>query len=357
MRVQLRKGLRSIRLRDLGLVMVGMLFFALPARADVLINGAGATFPYPIYSKWFWEYRQVDSSAKFNYQSIGSGGGVRQIIARTVDFGASDAPLTDAELSKAPAKLLHIPTVMGAVVVTYNVQGIATGLKLTPVVLVDIFLGRITRWNDARLATVNPALVLPADDIIVVHRSDGSGTTSIFTDYLSSVSPDWKQKVGQGKAVRWPVGLGGKGNEGVAGQVKNTRGAIGYVELAYAEQNKLPYAFLQNQAGHFVAPSLETTTAAAAGATMPADFRISLVNQPGKDSYPIAGLTWILLYQQQRDCERGQKVVKFLWWATHDGQRYVPELLYAPLPADVVRMVEATLKTINCEGKPLLVSQ
>jgi phosphate transport system substrate-binding protein len=325
----------------------------------MLINGAGATFPFPIYSKWFSEYRKVDPSVKINYQSIGSGGGIRQIIAQTVAFGASDAPLTDAELARAPGKLLHIPTAMGTVVVTYNLGGVGSGLKLTPAVLADIFLGKITRWDDARLTRVNPELSLPAADIIVVHRSDGSGTTSIFTDYLSSVSPEWKRKVGHGKSVRWPVGLGGKGNEGVAGQVKNTRGTIGYVELAYAKQNKLPYASLQNRAGKFVEPSLETTSAAAAGAVaqMPADFRISLVNQPGDRSYPIAGFTWILLYQEQHECERGRKVVEFLWWATHEGQKYPPDLLYAPLPDKVVRMVEATLKKITCKGKPLLTSK
>ncbi|MFQ5802713.1 MAG: phosphate ABC transporter substrate-binding protein PstS [Candidatus Methylomirabilales bacterium] len=359
MRGEVQKDMRSGALWGLSLMMAGIVLFSTPARADVLINGAGATFPFPIYSKWFWEYRQVDPSVKINYQSIGSGGGVRQIIARTVDFGASDAPVKDEDLRKAPGKLLHIPTVIGAVVVIYNMKGVGKGLNLTPSVLADIFLGRITQWNDARLARLNPALALPAGDIIVVHRSDGSGTTSIFTDYLSSVSPEWKKKVGQGKSVRWPVGLGGKGNEGVAGQVKNTRGTIGYVELAYADQNQLPYASIQNQAGNFVKPGLQTTSAAAAGAAarMPSDFRISLVNQRGNHSYPIASFTWILLYQDQRDCDRGQKVVEFLWWAIHEGQRSAPKLLYAPLPDEVVRMVEATLKTITCDAKPVLTSR
>lgn len=349
----------SVRFWLVGIVAGATLLLAPQLQAEMLINGAGATFPYPIYSKWFSEYRNVDPSAKINYQSIGSGGGVRQIIARTVDFGASDAALSDAELKKAPGKLLHIPTVMGAVVVTYNLQGAGSGLKLTPAVIADIFLGKITRWNDKRLTKLNPTTPLPAADIIVVHRSDGSGTTSIFTNYLSSVSLEWKEKVGHGKSVRWPVGLGGKGNEGVAGQIRNTNGAIGYVELAYAEQNKLSCAAIQNQAGKFVEPSLKTTSAAAAGAAvaMPADFRISLVNQPGEDSYPIAGFTWILLYQQQQDCARGQKVVEFLWWATHEGEKYAPELLYAPLPDEVVRMVEATLKTVTCNSRPLLASK
>ncbi len=359
MRPRLTGDTRVNQFWKMAVIVTGVAFFALPAQAQMLINGAGATFPYPIYSKWFSEYRKVDPSAKINYQSIGSGGGVRQIIARTVDFGASDAFLSDAELKKAPGKLVHIPTVMGAVVVTYNLEGVGGGLRLTPAVLTDIFLGKIIRWNDARLTSLNAGLSLPSADIIVVHRSDGSGTTSIFTDYLSSVSPEWKEKVGQGKSVRWPVGLGGKGNEGVAGQVKNTNGAISYVELAYAEQNRLPYAAIENQAGSFVEPSLETTSAAAAGAVaqMPADFRISLVNQPGDHSYPIAGFTWILLYQDQQDCTRGRKVVEFLWWATHEGKKYAPELLYAPLPRDVVRMVEATLKTITCDRRPLLASR
>ncbi|MFQ5847936.1 MAG: phosphate ABC transporter substrate-binding protein PstS [Candidatus Methylomirabilales bacterium] len=351
--------MRQIRCASITALVAGVALAALPAGAAMLINGAGATFPFPIYSKWFWQYRQVDPSVKFNYQSIGSGGGIRQIIARTVDFGASDAPLSDAELQKAPSTLLHIPTVMGAVVVIYNLKGTGKGLKLTAAVLADIFLGKITRWNDARVSKLNPRVSLAGADVIVVHRSDGSGTTSIFTDYLSSVSPEWKEKVGHGKSVKWPVGLGGKGNEGVAGQVRNTRGAIGYVELAYAEQNKLSYAAIQNTAGHFVAPSLKTTSAAAAGAaaTMPADFRISLVNQPGKHSYPIAGFTWILVYQQQQHCNRGRKIVEFLWWATHEGETYAPELLYAPLPDKVVRMVETTLKTVTCKGKRLLTSR
>lgn len=359
MRQGARGSIRGIRYVRIVAAATTVAFSILPAGAAMLINGAGATFPYPIYSKWFSEYRKVDPSVKINYQSIGSGGGIRQIIARTVDFGASDAPLSDAELQKAPSKLLHIPTVMGAVVVIYNLEGTGKALKLTPAVLADIFLGKITRWNDTRLTKLNPGVSLPTADIIVVHRSDGSGTTSIFTDYLSSVSPEWKEKVGHGKSVKWPVGLGGKGNEGVAGQVRNTNGAIGYVELAYAEQNKLSYAAIQNKAGNFVEPSLKTTSAAAAGAAanMPADFRISLVNQPGDHSYPISGFTWILLYQEQRDCERGRKVVEFLWWATHEGEKYAPELLYAPLPDEVVRMVEATLKTVTCNSRPLLASK
>jgi len=326
-----------------------------PVSAQVLMNGAGATFPYPLYSKWFDEYAKVDQRVRFNYQSIGSGGGIRQIMARTVDFGASDGPMTDAQLKKAPGELFHIPMVMGAVVATYNLPGNPT-LRFTPEVLVDIFLGKITRWNDSRIQATNPEANLPSQPIIVVHRSDGSGTTYIWVDYLSKVSKEWEQKVGRGTSVRWPVGLGGKGNEGVAGQVKNTPGAIGYVELAYAITDKLPVAAIRNRAGRFVEPSIESTTAAAAGAAknMPADFRVSLTNPPGEDAYPVAGFTWLLLYKEQPDEARGRALVKFLWWAIHDGQKYAPSLLYAPLPPQVVKMVEAKIRQITHRGEPLL---
>jgi phosphate transport system substrate-binding protein len=319
------------------------------ASAETLINGAGATFPYPLYSKWFSEYAKVDPSVRFNYQSIGSGGGIKQITAQTVDFGASDKFLTDADLAKAPGKLLHIPTVMGAVVVTYNLPGIGKGLKLTPDVLTDIYMGKITKWNDPRIASVNKGLKLPDSPIVVVHRSDGSGTTAIFTDYLSSVSADWKSKVGMGASVNWPVGLGGKGNEGVSGQVKNIKYSIGYVELAYAHENKLPYAFLKNSSGSFVEPSIKSTAAAAAGAAknMPADFRISLVNQPGKDAYSIVGFTWLLVYQQQKDPVKGKKLVEFLNWELKHGQKMASAILYAPLPGNVAKMVEKEIKSIK----------
>lgn len=319
------------------------------ASAETLINGAGATFPYPIYSKWFSEYAKVDKSVKFNYQSIGSGGGIKQITAQTVDFGASDKFLTDAELKAAPGKLIHIPTVMGAVVVTYNVPGVPTGLKLTAEDVSGIYLGQITMWNDARIANDNPGVKLPAKPIIVVHRTDGSGTTAIFTDYLSNVSADWKAKVGMGASVKWPVGLGGKGNEGVAGQVKSTNYTIGYVELAYAFENKLPFATLKNRDGHFVVPSIKSTSAAAAGAAkhMPADYRISLVNQPGKDAYPIAGFTWLLVYEHQKDAAKGKKVVEFLKWELKHGQKMAAALLYAPLPDNVVKMVQKTVAGIK----------
>jgi phosphate transport system substrate-binding protein len=330
------------------LTAAALLGLASIAGAETLINGAGATFPYPLYSKWFSEYAKIDPSVKFNYQSIGSGGGIKQITAQTVDFGASDKFLSDEELKAAPGKLLHIPTVMGAVVVTYNLPGIAKGLKLNSEDVANIFLGKITRWNDKRIADDNPGVNLPDKAIIVVHRSDGSGTTSIFTDYLAGVNGEWAKSVGKGASVKWPVGLGGKGNEGVAGQIKTTRYTIGYVELAYAFENKLPFATLKNKAGSWVEPSIQTTSAAAAAVKhMPADYRISLVNQPGKDAYPITGFTWLLVYQDQKDKTKGKKLVEFLNWSLHKGQKMAAPMLYAPLPESVLKMVEKTIKTIN----------
>ncbi|GAM08843.1 phosphate-binding protein PstS [Geobacter sp. OR-1] len=327
----------------------GLLSLASLASAETLINGAGATFPYPLYSKWFSEYAKIDKSVKFNYQSIGSGGGIKQITAQTVDFGASDKFLSDSELQGAPGKLLHIPTVMGAVVVTYNLPGVPSGLKLSSEDVADIFLGRITKWNDPKIANDNPGVKIPNKPIVVVHRSDGSGTTSIFTDYLTSVNQEWAKKVGKGPSVKWPVGLGGKGNEGVAGQVKNTQFSIGYVELAYAVENKLPYAFLKNKDGKFVEPTIKSISAAASGAAkrMPADYRISLVNQPGKDTYPVVGFTWLLVYEQQKDKVKGQKLVEFLNWSLYKGQKLAGPLLYAPLPANVAKMVDKTIKGIK----------
>jgi len=324
----------------------------------MLMNGAGATFPYPIYSKWFDEYAKIDQGVKFNYQSIGSGGGIRQITERTVDFGASDGPMTDDQIKKAPGELFHIPMVLGAVVATYNVPG-NPKLYLTGEVLADIFFGKITKWNDDRIKALNAGVSLPGDPIIVVHRSDGSGTTYIWVDYLSKVSKEWEQKVGRGTSVKWPVGLGGKGNEGVAGQVKNTPGALGYVELAYAITNKLPVASVRNPAGKFIEPTIASTTAAAAGAAanMPADFRVSLTNPPGEAAYPIASFTWLLVYKDQADEAKGKALVKFLWWAIHEGQRYSSDLLYAPLPAPVVKQIEAKIRQINHQGKPLLAAR
>ncbi|GFO63742.1 phosphate ABC transporter substrate-binding protein PstS [Geomonas paludis] len=341
--------IQTIKKAFLALALVAAVGAAGEASAEILINGAGATFPYPLYSKWFSEYAKVDKSVKFNYQSIGSGGGIKQISAQTINFGASDKFLTDAELKGAPGKLIHIPTVMGAVVVTYNLPGVSSGIKLNSEDLANIYLGKITKWNDPRIADDNKGINLPAKPIIVVHRSDGSGTTSIFTDYLSGVNAEWAQKVGKGASVKWPVGLGGKGNEGIAGQIKTTPYSIGYVELAYAFENKLPYASLKNQAGVFVEPSIKSTSAAAAAAVkhMPADYRISLVNQPGKDAYPVVGFTWLLVYENQKDPAKGKKLVEFLNWSMTKGQKMAAPMLYAPLPDSVVKMVQKTIKTIK----------
>jgi len=308
------------------------------ASAQLMMNGAGATFPYPIYSKWFDEYAKVDPSVRFNYQSIGSGGGQKQILAQTVDFGASDGPMSDDNLAKAPGKLLHIPTVAGADAVAYNLPG-NPALKLDADAIAGIFLGQIKKWNDPKITALNPGATLPDQEILVVHRSDGSGTTYIWTDYLSKISPEWKTKVGTNTSVNWPTGIGGKGNEGVAGQIKQTPGALGYVELIYAVQNKMPYADVKNSAGNFVKPSLESVTAALATADIPDDFRFSMTNAPGKDAYPIAGATWLLVYQQQKDATKGKKLVEFLKWALTDGEKMAKDLQYAPLPESVQQRV------------------
>jgi phosphate transport system substrate-binding protein len=325
-----------------------------PATAQLQLNGAGATFPYPMYSKWFNTYIQVDPSVRFNYQSIGSGGGIKQIIEQTVDFGASDGPMTDEQLHAAPGHIMHFPTVMGAVVMTYNIEGVKTGLKLTPEAIAGIYLGKITKWNDPLLTAPNPGVNLPSHDIIVVHRSDGSGTSYIFTDYLSKVSKDWNNKVGKATSVNWPVGLGGKGNEGVTGLVKQTPFSIGYVELIYALSNDLPVAQLKNQAGNFITASLESTTAAAAGQSMPDDFRVSITNASGANAYPISGFTWLLVYEKQKDAAKGAKLVQFLNWMMHDGQKLAAGLKYAELPKDVVTKEEMALhKVTDSAGKPL----
>jgi phosphate transport system substrate-binding protein len=315
---------------------------------QMLINGAGATFPYPLYSKWFDEYAKVDTSVRFNYQSIGSGGGQKQIMAQTVDFGASDGPMSDENLAKAPAKILHIPTVAGAVVVTYNLEG-NQKLKLDGATITDIFMGKITKWNDKKIAELNPGVHLPASDLVVVHRSDPSGTSYIFSDYLSSVSPAWEKQVGRNTSVKWPVGLGSKGNEGVAGQVKQLPGSIGYVELAYSHQNKLAVADIKNSSGKFITPSIESVTAALAAAKVPEDFRFSMVNPPGETAYPIAGATWLLVYEQQKDAKRGQKLVEFLNWAMTKGEPMASSLDYAPLPAELQTRVLERVKTIKIE--------
>lgn len=325
------------------------------AAGPLLINGAGATFPYPLYSKWFYEYSNANPGVRFNYQSIGSGGGIRQIAAGTVDFGATDAPMTEEEMGKLPGAILHIPTAVGAVAIVYNLDPVESGLRLTPDVLAGIYLGKITRWNDPKIAERNRTARLPNADIVVSHRSDGSGTTDIFTNYLATVNPEWRAKVGRGKAVRWPVGLGGKGNEGVAGVVKQTPGAIGYVELAYAKQNRMKVASLRNREGNFVTPTLSATSAAAAGAaeTMPDDFRVSLVDAPGKDSWPIAGLTWLLVHREQKDPARGKALVQFLKWAVKDGQKMGAALDYAALPKTVAGKVDRALRQITHGGKSL----
>jgi phosphate transport system substrate-binding protein len=308
------------------------------ASAQLMINGAGATFPYPIYSKWFDEYAKVDPSVRFNYQSIGSGGGQKQILAQTVDFGASDGPMSDDNLGKAPGKILHIPTVAGAVVMTYNLPG-NPALKLDGETIADIFLGKIKKWNDPKITALNSGASLPDKEIVVAHRSDGSGTTFIFTDYLSKISSEWKGKVGTNTSVSWPTGIGGKGNEGIAGQVKQTPGALGYVELIYATQNKMPYADVKNAAGEFVKPTPESVTAALATADIPDDFRFSMTNAQGKDAYPIAGATWLLVYEQQKDANKGKKLVEFLKWSLTDGEKMAKDLQYAPLPESVQQRV------------------
>jgi phosphate transport system substrate-binding protein len=333
------------RFRNLAAVAV-MYLWAAKVPAQMLINGAGATFPYPIYSKWFDEYAKVDPSVRFNYQSIGSGGGQKQILAETVDFGASDGPMSDENLAKAPAKLLHIPTVAGAVVITYNLPN-SPKLKLDGPTIVDIFRGKITRWTDSHITDQNRGVELPSLDMVVVHRSDGSGTSYIFTDYLSSISDVWHTEVGKNTSVKWPVGLGGKGNEGVAGQVKQTPGAIGYIELIYALQNKLPFADIKNSRGHYISASLDSVTAAVATAKVPDDFRFSVVNAPGTDAYPIAGTTWLLVYETQKDPTKGRKLVEFLHWALTDGEQLASALDYAPLPKSLQERALARVKEIK----------
>jgi len=323
------------------------------AQSPILVTGAGATFPFPLYSKWFSDYNKLHPDMRFNYQSIGSGGGIRQITERTVDFGASDAPMDEAELAKVHG-LLHIPTVLGAVVVTYNAP--VEGLRLSPESLAAIYLGEITKWNDPRLARDNAGAKLPDAPIAVARRSDGSGTTYVFTDYLSKVSAAWKAKVGTGKSVKWPVGLGGKGNEGVTGLVKSTPNSIGYVELAYASQNKLQVASLRNREGTFVKPNLEATSAAAAGVELPPDFRVSITDAGGKDAYPISSFTYLLVYKDQADKAKGEALVKFLWWAIHDGQKVAGSLDYAQLPKPVVERLEKTVQGITVQGKPVSVA-
>jgi phosphate transport system substrate-binding protein len=321
---------------------------AAPAFGQTTVNGAGATFPNPMYQKWFSEYHKAHPDIQFNYQSIGSGGGIRQVLAQTVDFGASDGPMTDEQLSQAKVKILHIPTVMGAVVPAYNVPGVSTELKFTPEALSGIFLGKITTWNDPAIAKANPGVNLPNQPIIVVHRSDGSGTTYIFTDYLSKVSSEWANGPGKGTSVKWPVGLGGKGNEGVAGMIRQMQGGIGYIELIYAVQNKIDYGLVKNAAGTFVKASLESVTAAAASVkSMPADFRVSITNAPGKDAYPISSFTWLLIPEKSKEAAKGKILADFLNWMVDDGQKMTADLTYAPLPGSVAEKVKGTIKLVQ----------
>jgi len=324
------------------------LALSVPALAQTTLNGAGATFPYPMYSKWFSEYHKAHPEIEINYQSIGSGGGIRQVLAGTVDFGASDGPMTDEQLAQAKTKILHVPTVLGADVPAYNIPGVTGELQFTPEVLAGIFRGKITSWSDPAIAKANPGVKLPGDQIIVIHRSDGSGTTYIWTDYLSKVSPEWQSQAGKGTSVKWPVGLGGKGNEGVAGMIRQMHGSIGYIELIYAIENKIPYGVVKNAAGNFVKASLDSVTAAAASAPkMPPDFRVSITNPPGKDAYPISSFTWLLIPAQSKDAAKGKILSDLLNWIVTDGQKMTADLAYAPLPASVAAKVKDEIKQVR----------
>ncbi len=330
------------------LLLLVCVLLALPVVGQATLVGAGATFPYPIYSKWFSEYGKTHSGVEINYQSIGSGGGIRQVTAGTVDFGASDMPMTDKQLQDAKFKILNIPTVLGADVPAYNVPGVTGEVKFTQDALVGIFLGKISKWNDKAITSANPGINFPDTNIIVVHRSDGSGTTFIWTDYLSKISPEWKSQVGADTSVKWPIGMGGKGNEGVAGLIRQLPGSIGYVELIYAVQNKIPYGSVRNSSGAFVKASLAGVTAAAASAPkMPADFRVSITNAPGKDAYPISSFTWLLIPEQSKDAGKGKILSDFLNWMVTDGQKMTTALAYAPLPDNVVAKVKEAIKQVR----------
>ena len=336
-------------LRILALSAAAALCAKAGSAQGVQVDGAGATFPAPIYTKWFSEYNKLHPDVRINYQSIGSGGGIRQLSNQTVFFGATDGPMTADQMQGAAGKILHLPTVLGGVVPVYNIPGVDSELKFSGPVLADIILGKITKWNDAALTALNPGAKLPGTDITVVHRSDGSGTTYIFADYLSKVSPEFKKKVGVATAVNWPAGVGGKGNEGVAGLVKQTPGAIGYVELIYAIQNKIAYGSVQNMAGEFLRATTDSVTAAAAAAVsaMPKDFRVSITNAPGKGVYPISSFTWLLFYESPKDKQKGKIMKEFVKWALTDGQKFAAELGYAPLPEAVVKMELETLNRIK----------
>src|SRR5882672_4770581 len=330
------------------LMSIGMLASGSMAWADaLLINGAGATFPFPIYSKWFDEFHKNKPDVQFNYQSIGSGGGIRQISAKTVDFGATDGPMSDAQLDAAPGYILHFPTVLGGVVPIYNVEGVTGKLNFSQKAIAGIFLGNITAWNDPAIQEANPDIKLPGAAIVVVHRSDGSGTSYCWTDFLTKINSNWATRVGKGTSVNWPVGLGGKGNEGVAGLVKQTPNSVGYVELIYATQNKIEYGRLQNKAGKYVNCTTASVAAAAASAKMPHDFRVSIANPPGDDAYPAATFTWLLIYQNPPDKAKGKELVEFLKWMLSDGQKFAEDLGYVPLPANVVEMEKAAIAKIK----------
>jgi len=334
-------------MRKLVLLFVCALL-AVPGLGQTTLSGAGATFPYPMYSKWFSEYPKSHSGVEINYQSIGSGGGIRQVTAGTVDFGASDMPMTDKQLQESKTKILNLPTVLGADVPAYNIPGVTGEVKFTPEVLAGIFLGKISKWNDKAITSANPGVNFPDKDIIVVHRSDGSGTTFIWTDYLSKVSPEWKSQVGSDTSVKWPVGLGNKGNEGVSGLIRQMSGSIGYVELIYAVQNNIPYGSVRNSAGNFVKASLESVSAAAASAPkMPPDFRVSITNAPGKDAYPIASFTWLLIPLPSKDPAKGKILNDFLNWMVTDGQKMTGALSYAPLPDNVVAKEKEAIKQVR----------
>jgi phosphate transport system substrate-binding protein len=321
---------------------------------EIRLQGAGATFPNPLYQKWVSEYGKQHPNIKIDYQSVGSGAGIKQIKERTIDFGASDSPMKNEDL-KTAGEILHVPTVLGAVVITYNLAGVTQPLRFTPDVIADIFLGKLKKWNDPRIKAENSGVNLPDADITVVHRSDGSGTSAVFTDYLSKVSPEWKEKVGSGTSPNWPAGLGGKGNEGVTGQVKATPNTIGYIELAYAVQNKLPAGVIKNKSGSFVEPSIDAVTAAAAAALAmtPEDLRVSITDAPGATAYPISCYTYILIYKDQQDAVKGKALVDFLWWGIHDGEKFAKDLMYAPLPADIIKRAEVKINSITSGGKPL----
>jgi len=341
--------MKPIQRLAIALASAAALVVGVAAQQTVQINGAGATFPYPIYSKWFSEYNKLHPNVEINYQSIGSGGGIRQITNQTVFFGATDGPMTNDQLLAAPSKILHFPTVLGADVPVYNIPGVNAELKFTGAVLADIFLGKITKWNDPAIAKLNDGVKLPSSDITVVHRSDGSGTTYIWVDYLAKVSPEWLKKVGVATAVNWPTGVGGKGNEGVAGLVTQTPGSIGYVELIYALQNKISYGSVQNMAGEFVRATEQSVTAAAVGAAakMPADFRVSITNAEGKGVYPVSSFTWLLLYENPKDKAQAKVMMDFVKWALADGQKFAGELGYAPLPAEVIKLELVALAKIK----------